>query len=162
MFGVFCPECGFSKGVIIGVEGIGNKREYTFFCSNCDTDWPEEISFPNGDESRNMEIDSILLGFEVFDVAAECSLVIEHSLEEDVPVSKSGEEKCIESLKCLQSLLAKAENGWGLPRLKEVVVRYEKNVEWGIEAINDLFQSSDGRIKKEAGKIVRYFEAVKR
>ncbi len=162
MFGVFCPECGSSKAVIIGVEGIGNKREYTFFCSNCDTDWPEEIAFPNGDELRNMEIDSILMGFEVFDVASGCFLIIEHSLEEDVPVSEKEEEKCLESLKYLQSLLAKAENGWGLPRLKEVLVKHEKNVEWGMVELDNLFQSSEGKIREETEKIIKYFEAAKR
>ncbi len=162
MFGVFCPECGSSKAVIIGVEGIENKRKYTFFCSNCDTDWPEEIAFPNGDESRNMEIDSILLGFEVFDVVSECSLMLEHSFEEDVPPSEKEEDNCLEGLKYLQSLLAKAENGWGLPRLKELLIKYEKNVEWGIVALDDLFQSSDGKIKEESEKIIKYLRAAKR
>ncbi len=219
MFGVYCPRCS-NEGIIVGVEQFGNRKTYTFFCFNCDNDWPEEISFPERDESRNMNIDSILLGLEIFEVASECSLILERSLErraffseegkrcleelkhlkkkrkeqgvanfkkavsvasleifkimpeyallleeyveEGISASKQDEKMCLEKLKYLQSLLSKIENEWGLLRLKKVLLLYNGNVEWGIKALYNLFQLSEGKIKKEVEKIIKYLRIAKR
>lgn len=162
MFGVFCPECGSKKAEIIGVEREGNKKRYMFFCLSCESDWPEEISFPERDEARDMEIDSILLGFEIFEVASECSLIFEHSLEESIFFSKKEEEECLEGLKYLQSLLSKIENEWGILRLKKILLSYNENVDWGVRELDVLSQLSKGKIKEETEKIIRYLKIVRR
>jgi hypothetical protein len=162
MFGVYCPKCGSNKSVIIGVERNGNKKRYIFFCSFCESDWPEEIAFPEGDETRNMEIDSILLGLEIFEVAAECSVALEHSQEEGTSVSRKEKDKCLEELKYLQSLLSKIENEWGLLRLKKILISYNENVEWGLKELDNLFEHSEGKIKEEVEKIIIYLRIAKR
>jgi hypothetical protein len=161
MFEVYCSECS-REGVIIGVERNGNKKKYIFFCSLCESDWPEEIAFPEGDEKRNMEIDSILLGLEIFEVAAECSVILERSQGEGPSVSWKEKDKCLEGLKYLQSLLSKIENEWGLLRLKKVLISYNENVEWGLKELDNLSEHSEGKIREEVVKIIKYLRIVKR
>ncbi len=159
MFGVSCPECDSYEAVIIGIERE-KKKKHSFFCSGCGNKWADNIPFFAGNGHKDMEANSILLGFEIFEVAADCSVILEHSCEENVSVSEK--EKCLKGLKYLQGLLAKRENEWGLSKLKKVLLLYNRNVEWGIKELDNLSQLSEGKIKEEVEKIIKYLKIVKR
>ncbi len=156
-----CPRCYYKETDIIAIEREEKKKRYIYRCFFCDNEWEEETSFPKIDPERDKKTDSILLGFELFEVASACSLMMEPFLREGLSLSSSAKEKCLENLKYMQGLLGEIENEWGLPRVTEVVNSYEKDIEWGIKELEDFSRSSEGEVKKEAEKILKYFSSVK-
>jgi hypothetical protein len=73
---------------------------------------------------------------------------------------EKAEKECLDELEYLENLLSELEESWGLKRMKEVVTEYEQNIYWGVAELEDFFEEAEGKCKEEAGKILKYLEAV--
>jgi hypothetical protein len=143
---IFCPECGRKARIV-----EARCRKYIFQCTFCPYNWREELTIDKKDDDSNVEIDAMLLGIEIFEVAYACMFSLDRV---------SSRKGCSKILKYFQSFLSAEDD---IERLKETVIKQrEKNiwVDYKIQEFVENYGTEKDKVTKDCIKILKNLQSL--
>jgi hypothetical protein len=152
-FKVNCPEC-LRNAEVVDLKRRKGKKKYVLFCKFCENKWEEElITSRKDDDSVDLDIDAMLLGIEIFEVAHACLSSL------DCVSEKKPHKGCFKIIKYFQSLLSETESE--PEKLKEIIIEHRKNNVWVDYKIKDFVENSTGdKRKNECLSALEYLQSL--
>ncbi|GEM_PF-7023257 len=156
-----CPECGSRRVKVLGKEKAGNTQWLVLGCKSCEHDWVEEDLVTQRVDSLDLEIDSVLLGIEIFETANEClkTLGVHEEGEKGKTANREEINKCFQMLEDLEGTLALADEILGRSWMHRIST--EGDINWALGEMERLRQARVPLgVRRRAGEIVNYLTSL--
>ncbi len=154
-----CPKFNCpGKGKVYNYEITNDREWYFFLCKECGEDWQEDVPLIEENDEFKMQVEALLLGFEIFEAAYNCLDAIGFYNKEGKRCEQA-DQKCLKYLGELSSSLSKKANNWGPARMKKIF-EHEDEMEWPVEDLAVFAKEAKGAPARKAEEIIRYIRAL--